>query len=160
MAKEIIIKLETTNARQENIIQTLNNENQELKREILVVKQVADNTEQKSRSTCLLLHGVPENDNERTDELCLKVINVEVDVAIALVDVECSHRIGPKKVITRRMKPRPIIVKCSSNNKKKLKNKAKAKFGQKAVLTSEGRIFAKVNNQLQVITTEVGLEKL
>ena len=165
-------------------INNLQNENEKIKDELAFVKQSVDNNEQKSRSSCLLVHGVKENEGENTDDIVLGVVNNEVGVSLSLDDVVRSHRIGPKKMKpTRSTKPRPIIFRFASvrkrmevfKNKRNLKGKqivitesltkfryqllqkAKSKYGVKNVWTTEGHIFTKINNKLKTIISDVDL---
>ena len=135
------------------------------------LKKVDDN-EQKSRSSCLLIHGVEEANNDDTDKYCLDIVNKEVSVDLCSADIERSHRIGPRKVkTTRSTRLRPIIVRFASmrkrmevyRNKKRLKGKdfvitesltsarydldqkAKNKFVVKNTWTSEGEILTKID---------------
>ena len=178
-------KLEDINAVRDRVVETLQNENKELKAKILSARQVADNNEQKSRTQCLLIHGIEESDEENTDQICLSVIAKDVGVDISIGDIARSHRTGPKKSqTTRRTKPRPIIVRFTCirkrmevfYNKKNLRgnkavitesltamrlellNKAKTKYGYRNVWTSEGRIFTKCDNKLIHISSDADME--
>ena len=185
-------KLEEVNKVREVIIQNLQEENKTLKEANLKLKedqghilQKTDENEQKSRSSCLLVHGVVETDGEDTDTLVLDIVNNKVGVELSLNDIERSHRIGPKRAVTTRsMKPRAIIFRFSSirkklevfRKKKELKGtnvvitesltalrfdlfqKAKTKYGIRNTWTSEGRIFAKVNNLVKHISSSNDLE--
>ena len=81
-----------------------------------------DKQEQYSRCNCLLLPGIPENKNEKTDDLCLAIINELLDLAATEVDIECTHRRGKPRDVGQ--KSRPIIVKfVRYNNRKNVFNK-------------------------------------
>ena len=169
----------------EQVIENLLNDNAILKDELSIVRLAADKNEQKSRTQCLLIHGIDEADDENTDELCINVIKNDVGIEVSLADIERSHRIGPKKThSTRRTKSRAIIVRFASirkrmevfHNKKTLKGKktvitesltsfrydllkkAKLKYGDRMVWSSEGRIFTRLNDKLVLISTEADLK--
>ena len=166
------------------IIESLQDYNATLKKELLANRKVGDDNEQKSRSSCLLIHGVEEANNEDTDKYCLDIVNKEVGVDLCLADIERSHRIGPRKAqTTQSTRPRPIIVRFASmrkrmevyRNKKRLKGKdfvitesltsarydlyqkAKNKFGVKNTWTSKGRIFTKIDNIVKHIDCAAAL---
>ena len=121
--------MEEVSCVREQIIESLRDDNKNLKNEFISVKQLIDNNEQKSRNNCLVIHGIPESKHDNTDELTLKIINEAVNVSISLENIERSHRLGAKKTVNTR--PRPIIVKFASmrkrmevfRNKKNLKGK-------------------------------------
>ena len=174
-----LVVLEDVNKVRGAVIDQLQEEIKYLKRDLEQVRQSTDNNEQKSRSSCLLIHGVDENDDEDTDKICLAVVNDDVGVDLSLGEIGRSHRIGPKRPPTRNSKPRPIIFRFSSmrkrmevyRNKKELKGKnivitesltkiryqlllkAKSKYGVRNVWTTEGRIFTKVGNKLKQISS-------
>ena len=179
-----LVVLESVNEIRGSIIENLRQENVNLKKEIASIAQATDRNEQKSRSSCLLLHGIEELEGENTDDVCLKIINDDVGVPLSLDDIERSHRIGPRKLNTRSAKPRPIIFRFASMrkrmevflNKKKLKGKktvitesltayrydllkkAQSKYGDKMVWSSEGRIFTRLNDKLVLISSEADLK--
>ena len=163
-------------------VSKLEDETNELRRELESVREQADRNEQKSRTACLLLHGVEEAPVEDTDQLAIETISKEVGVALTEWDVSRSHRVGPKKSgpATRKSKPRPIIIRFTTmnkrqevfSNKKNLKGKKfvitesltayrldllqkmKDKYGVKNTWTSEGRLFAKnKDNGILVISS-------
>ena len=109
-----LVVLESVNEVRGSIIENLRQENAKLSEEIASIRQATDNNEQKSRSSCLLIHGVEELENEDTDKLCLDIVNKDVGVSLSLADIERSHRIGPRKLNTRSAKPRPIIFRFAS----------------------------------------------
>ena len=181
---ERLSNLEDISKVREAIIKSLQQENANIKNELETVRLATDRNEQKSRSSCLLLHGIEEVENENTDVLCLISIENQLGISIQLADIERSHRIGPRKTkTTRSTKARPIIIRFASMrkrievfaNKKKLKGsnivltesltsyryqlylKAKEKYGAKNTWTSEGRIFTKLNGILRVISSEADL---
>ena len=166
------------------IINKLQEDNVNLRNELLSLRQATDDNEQKSRSQCLLVHGIEETNEEDTDQICIDTITDIVGVELFLDDIQRSHRTGPKKFqTTRRTKPRPIILRFSNmrkrmevfRNKKKLKGmgititesltkiryallqKAKEKYGN-SVWTSEGRIFTKIEDKIVLITSEASLD--
>ena len=92
-----------------------------------------DDLEQYSRRNCLLLHGVKEKTDENTNEQLIETINksINLDTPITSNDIDRSHRLGRPKTNTDR--PRPIIIKFCSyqkrnsvfKNKRQLKNTGK-----------------------------------
>ena len=179
------MQLEDVSGVRAAIITNLQKENSNLKNELDLVRAMADRNEQKSRASCLLLHGVPEEENEDTDNVALDIIKNQIGVDISISDIERSHRVGSKKAKqTRKSKHRPLIMGFASMrkrmevfaSKKKLKSKeilltesltkfryellkkAKMKFGVKNKWTSEGRIHARVENEIILISTESDVE--
>ena len=177
-------KLEDISEVRGQIINKLQEDNVNLRNELLSLRQATDDNEQKSRSQCLLFHGIEETTEEDTDQICIDTITDIVGVELFLDDIQRSHRTGPKKFqTTRRTKPRPIILRFSNmrkrmevfRNKKKLKGmgititesltkiryallqKAKEKYGN-SVWTSEGRIFTKIEDKIVLITSEASLD--
>jgi len=174
-----LVEIVTTNNTLSNKIETLEDDVKSLKKELASVRQSADDNEQKSRTSCLLLHGIEEKDGEDTDTICIDIVTDEVGVNLTKADIERSHRVGPKRPPTRSSKPRPIIFRFASmrkrievySNKRELKGKnivltesltqarytlfqeAKTKYGYKNVWTSEGRIFTKLNNKFKHISS-------
>ena len=96
---------------------TLQSENKRLNDIIIILEERADDQEQRSRNTCLLIHGVAESDNVETDDAILSVLNNDLNLThISINDIQRSHRLGPIKRndrLLRSNKPRcrPIIVK-------------------------------------------------
>ena len=77
-----------------------------------------DDEEQRSRNSCLPIHGV-ENDSHNTDQQALFVINNLMGLPdIKIVDIQRTHRLGPP--IKRRntppanVRPRPLVVKFTN----------------------------------------------
>ena len=182
--RERLAKLEDVSEVRKAVIESLQQENSHIKKELEIVRLAADRNEQKSRSSCLLLHGVEEGENEDTDELVLNALVNKVGIQVQLTDIERTHRIGPRKAqTTRRTKSRPIIIRFASmrkrmevfSSKKNLKGsdivltesltpyryellqKAKEKYGVKTTWTSEGRIFTKSNGVLRLISSATDL---
>ena len=65
--------LESFKAVSEKVTSNLENENSRLLKLIMNLELKVDDQEQRSRNTCLLIHGIQENDRENTDDLALKV---------------------------------------------------------------------------------------
>ena len=174
-------KLEDISEVRGQIINKLQEDNVNLRNELLSLRQATDDNEQKSRSQCLLVHGIEEITGEDTDQICIDTISDKVGVELFIDDIQRSHRTGPKKFqTTRRTKPRPIILRFSSmrkrmevfRNKKNLKGKgititesltkirfallqkAKEKYGVNSVWTSEGRILTKIDGKIVLKTSE------
>ena len=165
------------------IINELKAENAELRQDIKELKIINDDSEQRNRNDCLVIHGIEETLKEDTDKIVVDVICKELGVIITEDDIKRSHRLGPLKnqVSTRDTKgsTRPIIFRlCSFRkrqhifySKKKLKGKgivitesltklryniyreALTKFGKGNVWTNEGRILTKINNKIHSFTT-------
>ena len=170
MVKELTVRL---NAVEE--------ENKKLRCEIDQLKVRADDAEQRSRNSCLLVHGIQESDDENTDDLVMDVIKNKLNIELEDDKIIRTHRIGEKKaqMNTRATpsRPRPIIFKFShfkerqkvymakkalkgtkiviTENLTKLRydlyQAAKTKYGMKNCWTNEGRLHAKVNNRTLTI---------
>ena len=75
-----------------------------------------DDQEQRSRNTCLLIHGCEETEGESTDDIALTVINNKMGINdFDINDIQRSHRLGPRNNIRQtrssmQARPRPIIV--------------------------------------------------
>ena len=94
---ERVVELESIKELRGKVIESLQNENSNLKKEITLVRQVADTNEQKSRTQCLLLHGIDESTAENTDDIAIKVISEHLGVDISINDIERTHRIALRK---------------------------------------------------------------
>ena len=80
-------------------IKSLRKENSYLMERLVEVDAVLDIQEQYSRRNCLLIHGVEEVEGEDTNELCIKVIEEDMNQTIKPEDIDRSHRLGnPKKI--------------------------------------------------------------
>ena len=116
-------------------------ENIELKYEINRLSVKLDDVEQRSRNSCLLIHGVDERLGEKTDEVVLNIINEKLGIAIEDLDLQRSHRLGPmnnSRPLRSNMKkaPRPIIIRFSNYKKRLEIFKAKSKLkGQRLLIT-------------------------
>lgn len=94
-----------------------------------------EEAEQYSRRNCLLIHGIPERNNEVTNAIAIKTFDDlstdEVKVQILPSDLDRTHRLGKKKTSLdeSKLRPRPIIVKFCSYDKRRLvfKNKSELK---------------------------------
>ena len=136
-----------------------------------------DRQEQYSSRECLVIHGLPEKKTpderraENTDALCIEEIGSRLNVALSPDDINRSHRLGVYRFGSNNTKPRPIILKLVSHNKKNeiyrkkklLKNSgiiiterltsrrarflrfAQEKCGKKNVWTSDGELICKFN---------------
>ena len=74
--------------------------------------------EQYSRCDCLLPHAILEKKQENTEELCIKVINEHLDLAINDRVIDRTHGIGNPRNAGE--KPIPIIIKLVRCNNGKL----------------------------------------
>ena len=119
-----ISKLEDINSVNDAVITGLQDENTRLNELIKKMDVHTDDLEQRSRNSCLLLHGVVEAEGEKTDDIVLKVINEDLGLTnITIDDIQRSHRIGPKREATRntrsnRVSPRPVIFKFVNMRKR------------------------------------------
>ena len=143
-----------------------------------LLKQV-DKNEQHSRNECLLIHGAPEPADgaggygEDCAQLFASIVTANVGVQLTKADIKRAHRLGK---VPANGKPRPIIARFKLmhkrnevySNKKKLKGQkllitenltqlrvdalksARAKYGDRKVWTTEGRIYAKDENDKKV----------
>ena len=73
--------LECFKAVSEKVTSNLENENSRQLKLITNLELKVDDEEQRSRNTCLLIHGIQENYRENTDELALKVINNDIGLS-------------------------------------------------------------------------------
>lgn len=125
----------------EAVSMQLNNENIRLIKVVNDLETKLDDQEQRTRNSCLLIHGIEEDESDNTDNHVLSVINDLMGLSdITIDDIQRSHRLGPKT--TRRntrsanVKPRPIIMKFLNFRKRQLvfKNKSSLK-GKKIAIT-------------------------
>lgn len=121
----------------ENNSTLLFQENQRLKTKLEDLENRIEDQEQRSRNTCLLIHGIDEVENENTDDAAINVFKNDLGLNFDVTKIQRSHRVGPKKknpgrnTRTNKAYPRPIIVKFVSyrdrrdvySSKKKLKGK-------------------------------------
>lgn len=102
-----------------------------------------DQAEQYSRRNCLLIHGIQERKNENTNALSIKTFDDlstdEVKVDIISTDLDRSHRLGRKKISVDESKarPRPILVKFCSYEKRRLVFSNKSQLKGSGVTISE-----------------------
>ena len=173
----------------EDEVSTLRNKNNMLQNEINNLKLRTDDNEQRSRNSCLLIHGIDEKPKEDTDIIIMEVIEKELGIKLNDDDIQRSHRLGPvnnsRNTRSNTVKPRPIIcrfLKFTTRqkiyfSKRKLKGKkltitenltstryklyqaALKKFGRRGVWSNEGRIMTKVNDKVTVIKTLDELDK-
>ena len=95
-------------------LNNLKSANASLQDEINVLKLRVDDNEQRSRNSCLLIHGIEEKPNEDTDTLIKEVVENELGITVHDDDIQRSHRLGPVRNNSRNtrsnvVKPRPII---------------------------------------------------
>ena len=126
-----------------------------------------DRQEQYSRRNCILIHGIAENKEENTN---IDILDVKIDE----IDIDRSHRIG--RYDKAKKKARPVIVKFARYNvrgrvfqeKQELKGTGKSitkglttkmigqlddareKYGFNNVLSYDGKIMYKINNEVKV----------
>ena len=136
-----------------------------------VLEESIDQQRQYSCRNCLLIQGVEVNSNKDTGKLVLKIINNDLEIYLAEVAIDRTHRIGdPKK---NRKKVRRIVAKFVRyydqeevfSKNKNLKEKGisitesltsfrmkkpeevREKYGSKHVWTIDGRIMVKNGKQ-------------
>ena len=78
------------------------------------LSQEVDDLEQYTRRTNVRIYGVAEQPEENTDNLAVDFFKSELNVDVALNDINRSHRVGKKSGA----KPRPIIVRFTKHNTK------------------------------------------
>ena len=96
-----------------------------------------DALEQYGRRNCLIIHGLPEADNDRenTDELACNFIQDNLKITVTTSDIDRSHRLNTRR---KSSKPRPIIVKFLSYNKRNEIFRAKRRLkGIKGIAVTE-----------------------
>ena len=59
-----------------------------------------DEIEQYSRRSCLILTDIKERKGENTDNLVLNALNNHLGIKQDLYEIDKSHRLGRKKIIT------------------------------------------------------------
>ena len=142
-----------------------------LERHIVRIENDLEELQQYSRRTNVLIHGLEEKRDEVTDQVAHEVFTGKLEVPLIDRDISRSHRLG-KKV---EGKNRPIIVRMTRYNAKKLVydaksklkgsgivitenltndryalyKKCKEKFGMKNVYTYDGRIYHLTGKELQ-----------
>ena len=96
--------------------------------------------EQYSRRNSLLLNEIPEKKQENTDELCIKVINEHLNLAINDRDIDRTHPMGNPKNAGGE-KPRPIIIKLVRyKDRKKIFDSKKKLKGKKIAITKSSTV--------------------
>ena len=119
---ERIQKLEDFKIINETVTTKLHEDNERLNELVEELQIKLDDQEQRSRNQCLLFHGIDEkegNVKENTDNLVIDIIKSKLQINdFSLVDIQRSHRLGPKKPgrnlrSTQDIK-RPIIVRFAS----------------------------------------------
>ena len=78
------------------IINELKAETAELRQDIKELKIINDDSGQRNRNDCLVIHGIEETLTEDTDKI-EDVICKELGVIITEDDIKRSHRLGPLK---------------------------------------------------------------
>ena len=90
--------------------------------ELSEVQIKANDNEQYSHRCNLRFYGIEQVENEDSEEIICRFCAEELEVDIALHEIDCAHRVG----ITQENKPHPIIVKLSSHKTKvKILNRKK-----------------------------------
>ena len=108
-----------------------------------------DENEQYSRRTCLRILNVPlpKNDGKENYENKMKQIMNDMDCGLNPDDIDCTHRIGPKKTGADGTVNQQIIVKFKSFRQRSLfyRNRAKAKDNIKVRLDLTKRRLSILN---------------
>lgn len=138
--------------------------------------QCSDDLEQYTRLNSLRIFGVPENKGESTDQVVIKLCKEKLGLDITPAEIDCSHRLPG-----RESNVKPIIVKFVRRNTKKLVyskkellkgskivikedlttrrvqllKKAADKYGFRNTWSYDGKILAKVGNNIIRITSHL-----
>ena len=75
-----------------------------------------DSINQYGHRNCILIHGLAGDKREDTDTTAVNLFNTKLNIPIEKSDLDRSHRLNTKKRNSNR--PRPIIVKFNSYNKR------------------------------------------
>ena len=118
----------------EKEIKDLKEEVEDLKNQLNEVDHMLDKQEQYSRRHCFLVHGVRESANENTDNLVISTIKENMDAELVEEDIDRTHRIGKKR---EDGKPRPIIVKFTRYNRRRMIYQRKKKLKGKGISITE-----------------------
>ena len=108
--------------------------------EIVNSNEKIDDLEQRSRNSCLLIHGVDELEGEETDSIALDIIRSKLDISVDELDIQRSHRLGPNKGSLRsnmRKALRPIILRFTYYKKHQEVYKSKKKLKGQGIVISE-----------------------
>ena len=102
-----------------------------------LIKQIdeLDDINQYGRGNCILIHGATEVRGEDTDNIAVNLFNTKLNIPINKSDLDRSHRLNTKK--RKQNRPRPIIVKFSSYNKKAEVFKVKRRLKGSGISLSE-----------------------
>ena len=160
-------------------INSLHEENSELKSKLALCENAVDDLEQYGRRNCLLFYGIKEATGEDCDEEVINLCKERLHIKIMPTMIERSHRIGPKKrSMNSEAKTKPIIAKFVSyrdrevvfNSRKLLKksgfviteslttkrmsllNEERKTVGSKNIWTLDGRIHVKLDDKLYIIS--------
>jgi hypothetical protein len=116
-----------------------------------------DSINQYGRRNCILIHGAAEVKGEDTDHIAVNLFNTKLNIPINKSDLDRSHRLNTKK--RNQNRPRPIIVKFSSYNKRAEVFKVKRRLKGSGVSLSESltaqrqQLLDTVRNNPAVATT-------
>ena len=176
-----INELEGFKAISEAVNSHLQEENTRLNHLISKLEAKVDDQEQRSRNSCLLFHGLPENEGEDTNNIVLKTMNEKLMLDIDKLEIQRSHRMGPRedkrRLRSNRPHIRPVIVRFTNyetrrtvlKHRKLLKGtkvsisenltsirytllkKAAEKYGPKNVWSYEGRVTTKIQDRYVTI---------
>lgn len=163
---------ERMQAQEEKII-LLEKEVQDLKTQIVEIRDEKDNMEQFSRKNNIRIFGINETNKENTNELVINLIQNKLNITIDPGEIDMCYRVGTNT----EEKVRPILVKFKSNevrneifykkktlkgtritiredltkNRVKLVKIAVEKFGAKNVWTNGGKIIIHHANKKNII---------
>ena len=106
------------------VSENLATDNKRINDELVILSNRVDDFEQRSRNSCLLIHGINEVERENTDDVVIGIIKDKLNINLTYADIQRSHRIGKRNTnqrITRlnKVNPRPIIFKFVSYRKRK-----------------------------------------
>ena len=106
------------------VSENLANDNKRINDELVILSNRVDDFGQRSRNSCLLIHGINEVERENTDDVVIGIIKDKLNINLTYADIQRSHRIGKRNTnqrITRlnKVNPCPIIFKFVSYRKRK-----------------------------------------
>ena len=85
----------------DKIMDTMKSDMVNMNEKIEKLERIVDRQEQYSRCNCLLLHGIAKGKRENTDELVLENLNEKMHIDLTPSDLDGTHRIGQKKILSK-----------------------------------------------------------
>ena len=93
-------ELERERKEKDELINSLQIEVSSLKVEVKNLEKKADDQEQYSRRSCLLIHGLMETKTEDTDKMVLDVISNKINIEMSQISIGRSHSLGKRSEAT------------------------------------------------------------